>query len=65
MQAQDVYKLAHQAACGPAHAVSDPESARAWLEKKIIDLPRNFPVLNPNRLTPNHLLPVTTSSRHQ
>jgi hypothetical protein len=31
MQAEDLYKLAHQAAFGPGHAVDDPDQARTWL----------------------------------
>ena len=43
MQAQDAYKLVHQAACGPAHAVTDPEAARAWLEKEVQGLHDPYP----------------------
>ena len=34
-QPQDVYKLAHQAALGSEHAVTDRAHARAWLEREL------------------------------
>lgn len=34
MQLDDVYKLLHQAALGPGHAVKDEAAARTWLEKE-------------------------------
>lgn len=40
MEVQDLYKLLHQAALGPGHAVDDPAQARAWLEREIADLPQ-------------------------
>ena len=43
MQAQDAYKLIHQAASGPAHAVTDPEAPRAWLEQEVQDLLDPYP----------------------
>lgn len=48
-QAQDVYKLAHQAAMGSEHAVTDREHARAWLEEEISMLPAGIeePLLDP------------------
>ena len=38
MQLDDVYKLLHQAALGPGHAVKDADAARAWLEKEAAEL---------------------------
>ena len=38
MQLDDIYKLLHQAALGPGHAVRDAAAARAWLEKEAAEL---------------------------
>ncbi len=38
MQLDDIYKLLHQAALGPGHAVKDAAVARAWLEKEVAEL---------------------------
>ena len=38
MQLDDIYKLLHQAALGPGHAVKDTAAARAWLEKEAAEL---------------------------
>ena len=38
MQFDDIYKLLHQAALGPGHAVKDAAVARAWLEKEAAEL---------------------------
>jgi len=38
MQLDDIYKLLHQAALGPGHAVKDAADARAWLEKEAAEL---------------------------
>jgi hypothetical protein len=38
MQLDDVYKLLHQAALGPGHAVKDAAAAHAWLEKEAAEL---------------------------
>ena len=38
MQPDDIYKLLHQAALGPGHAVKDAAVARAWLEKEAAEL---------------------------
>ncbi len=38
MQLDDIYKLLHQAALGPGHAVKDAAIARARLEKEAVDL---------------------------
>jgi len=37
-EAEDVYKLLHQAVTGPGHAVNDPMSARRWLDREIAGL---------------------------
>lgn len=38
MQIRDVYKLIHQAALGSEHAISNPESAHAWLERELNEM---------------------------
>ena len=38
IQLDDIYKLLHQAALGPGHAVKDTAAARAWLEKEAAEL---------------------------
>lgn len=38
MQLDDIYKLLHQAALGPGHAVKDAAVAHAWLEKEAAEL---------------------------
>lgn len=38
MQIQDLYKLLHQAAMGSEHAVADPESARHWLARELLEM---------------------------
>ncbi|HOM67267.1 MAG TPA: hypothetical protein PLA02_04480 [Brevefilum fermentans] len=43
MQAQDGYKLIHQAACGPAHAVTHREAAREWLKNELETLSDPWP----------------------
>jgi hypothetical protein len=49
IQAQDVYKLIHQAACGPAHAVTNSKDAHDWLEKELKNLsdPYPEPIIDP------------------
>lgn len=37
-EAEDIYKLLHQAVTGPGHAVNDPMSARRWLDREIAGL---------------------------
>lgn len=47
MEVQDLYKLVHQAALGPAHAVRDTAAVRAWLAREISTLkpgPDNEPL---------------------
>ena len=43
MQAQDAYKLIHQAALGNAHAVIHPEAVQKWLESELKDLLEPYP----------------------
>lgn len=43
MQIQDIYKLIHQASMGSGHAVTDPESARLWLERELADMGDGIP----------------------
>jgi hypothetical protein len=38
MQLDDIYKLLHQAAMGPGHALDNPAAARKRLDKEIADL---------------------------
>jgi len=38
MQLDDIYKLLHQAALGPGHAVKDAGAALAWLEREAAEL---------------------------
>ena len=37
-EADDLYKLIHQAVAGPGHAINDPAAARRWLEREIAGL---------------------------
>lgn len=39
----DLYKLLHQSALGPEHAVTDEARARAWLERELSELDRTNP----------------------
>jgi hypothetical protein len=41
MQLDDIYKLLHQAALGPGHAVTNPAAARKRLEEEIATLDNN------------------------
>jgi len=38
MRLDDIYKLLHQAALGPGHAVKDAAAALAWLEREAVEL---------------------------
>lgn len=38
MQARDLYKLAHQAALGSEHALSDQVGVRRWLERELVEM---------------------------
>ena len=61
MQLDDIYKLLHQAALGPGHAVKDVTNARAWLEKEAAKLgpgpvePENDIISPDGRLARVHL----------
>lgn len=61
MQLDDIYKLLHQAALGPGHAVKDLTSARAWLEKEAAELgpgpvePENDIISSDGKLARVHL----------
>lgn len=54
----DLYKLLHQSALGPEHAVTDEARARAWLERELAELDTEAapdePLLDP--LTPDGTL---------
>ena len=61
IQLDDIYKLLHQAALGPGHAVKDAAIARAWLEKEAAELgagpvePEKDVISPDGRLTRVHL----------
>ncbi len=61
MQLDDIYKLLHQVALGPGHAVKDAAIARAWLEKESAELgtgpvePEKDVISPDGRLTRVHL----------
>jgi hypothetical protein len=38
MQIQDVYKLIHQSTLGSEHAGTDPEAARKWIERELVEV---------------------------
>ena len=64
MQLTDVYKLLHQAAMGPGHAVDDEASARAFLQQEAAQLSDevlNDPLIDPispdGKLARVHLRP--------
>lgn len=49
MQIEDVYKLIHQAVMGSEHAITDPETARKWMERESAEMGRGpvEPVIDP------------------
>lgn len=53
MQAQDAYKLIHQATCGPAHAVTNSQAAREWLERELETLHDPYPEPAIDPISPN------------
>ena len=63
MQAQDIYKLLHQAALGSEHAVSDEEAARNLLERELTDMgdgpddPQLDPISPDGQIVRVHLRP--------
>lgn len=38
LEPRDLYKLAHQAALGSEHALTDPVGARRWLERELVEM---------------------------
>ncbi len=40
MEIQDLYKLLFQGVMGSGHAISSPDTARAWLERELESLPK-------------------------
>jgi hypothetical protein len=69
MQLEDIYKLLHQAAMGPEHAVQDPAVARARLREEVQQLqdgpadPLVDPISPDGRLARVHLRPYVESGR--
>jgi len=65
MQIQDVYKLLHQAAFGSEHAISNPESARKWLERELVEMGSGTDEVTIDPISPDgeiarvHLRPFT------
>ena len=63
LELADIYKLLHQAALGPGHAVSDPVAARARLEAEVASLgdgpedPIADPISPDGKLARIHLRP--------
>ena len=56
MRVQDVYKLVHQSACGPAHAVMSTQAAREWLENEVRNLLDPYPEPAIDPISPNGTL---------
>ena len=69
MQLDDIYKLLHQAALGPGHAVKDAAAASAWLEKEAAELgpgpvEQDRDVISPDgKLARVHLRPWLSAGR--
>lgn len=69
MELADIYKLLHQAAMGPGHAVSDADAARARLTEEAAGLgdgpaePLADPISPDGRLARVHLRPYVASGR--
>jgi len=69
MDVHDVYKLAHQAAMGPGHAVDDPARARGYLERELGGMedgppePLLDPISGDGELVRVHLRPYQASRR--
>jgi hypothetical protein len=53
MELADVYKLLHQAAMGPGHALDDPAAARALLEREASALTDVGPEALADRISPD------------
>lgn len=68
MGAQDAYKLIHQAACGPAHAVRNRADARQRLEEELQNLTHAYPEPAIDPISPDgdlvrvHLSPYLAAS---
>jgi hypothetical protein len=72
IQIQDVYKLIHQATLGSEHAISNPESAYAWLERELsemgdgMDEPVADPISADGEIVRVHLRPfLATGKSHK
>ncbi len=69
MGVQDVYKLAHQAALGPGHAVGNPSGARDYLERELESMgagpvePLYDPISADGELVRVHLRPYLDAGR--
>jgi hypothetical protein len=69
MGVQDLYKLAHQAALGPEHAVGDPAGVRDYLERELKimgkgpDEPLFDPISGNGEIVRVHLRPYLASGR--
>lgn len=69
MELADIYKLLHQAAMGPGHAVRDPEGARAMLRAEMQSLsvgppdPIADPISPDGKLARIHLHPYVAAGR--
>jgi len=69
MDVNDLYKLVHQAALGPGHAVDDPAGARGYLERELGGMGEGLyePLLDPIsgdcELVRVHLRPYQESGR--
>ena len=69
MQLDDVYKLLHQAAMGPEHAIRDVHAAREWLVSEIAGLedgppePTIDPISPDGQLARIHLRPYVRAGR--
>jgi hypothetical protein len=69
MELADIYKLLHQAAMGPGHALRDPEAARAMLRAEMQSLsegppdPIADPISPDGKLARIHLRPYVAAGR--
>jgi len=67
MQIQDIYKLAHQAAMGSGHAISDTATAAAWLDRELKEMgagpiePLIDPISPDGEIVRIHLRPFLSS----
>jgi len=69
MQIQDVYKLIHQATMGSEHAIRDPQDAKSWLERELLEMGTGLPEPFIDPISPGgeiirvHLRPLVDSGR--